>query len=172
MRPCGYRECGIDRVISIHAPREGCDRGDSQIVRWIIIFQSTHPVRGATSSFVPSAYGASFQSTHPVRGATPRFCRLVPMPLFQSTHPVRGATCNTPMMFCTTAIFQSTHPVRGATLLILAHGRFASLHISIHAPREGCDGARVRACARDQGISIHAPREGCDGTNGVRALLL
>ena len=33
--------------------------------------------------------------------------------------------------------------------------------ISIHAPREGCDGA-TDGCAVYYCISIHAPREGCD----------
>ncbi len=34
--------------ISIHAPREGCDRPVSHPVRSRKVFQSTHPVRGAT----------------------------------------------------------------------------------------------------------------------------
>ena len=34
------------------------------------VFQSTHPVRGATSVFSSGASEALFQSTHPVRGAT------------------------------------------------------------------------------------------------------
>ena len=60
---------------------------------------------------------------------------------FQSTHPVRGAT------FILGALwyrheFQSTHPVRGAT-----------------------DDAEL--CAETLRISIHAPREGCDGRNGT-----
>ena len=36
--------------ISIHAPREGCDRPVSHPVRSRKVFQSTHPVRGATCS--------------------------------------------------------------------------------------------------------------------------
>ena len=36
------------------------------------------------------------------------------------------------------------------------------LNISIHAPREGCDGTRRRAGTSCSTISIHAPREGCD----------
>ena len=79
---------------------------------------------------------AQFQSTHPVRGATLRLASLVSIMLFQSTHPVRGATQRV-QYFWVTNQFQSTHPVRGAT-----HPRAAGEggpHISIHAPREGCD---------------------------------
>ena len=56
--------------------------------------------------------------------------------------------------------FQSTHPVRGAT-----DGNYvpkARFNISIHAPREGCDGALIDKMQAALNISIHAPREGCD----------
>ena len=33
-----------------------------------------------------------FQSTHPMRGATGSLRSLPPLPVFQSTHPMRGAT--------------------------------------------------------------------------------
>ena len=47
-----------------------------ELVRHAGQFQSTHPVRGATSMAVISAATVSrFQSTHPVRGAT-AFARL------------------------------------------------------------------------------------------------
>ena len=36
-------------TISIHAPREGGDHGQRRSGRGVIIFQSTPPVRGATS---------------------------------------------------------------------------------------------------------------------------
>ena len=57
---------------------------------------------------------------------------------FQSTHPVRGATPD-PNESNIHVEFQSTHPVRGATGIkaALASGLTP---ISIHAPREGCDG--------------------------------
>ena len=41
------------RVISIHAPRAGCDLGANGVMDDIHTFQSTHPVRGATAT--PSA---------------------------------------------------------------------------------------------------------------------
>ena len=55
--------------ISIHAPREGCDKPDGY--PFLVDNQSTHPVRGATSrSRRILASEHRFQSTHPVRGAT------------------------------------------------------------------------------------------------------
>ena len=56
--------------ISIHAPREGCDAPFSTICATESVFQSTHPVRGATGRFVGRDGIEVFQSTHPVRGAT------------------------------------------------------------------------------------------------------
>ena len=73
--PCGVRlwmstaRCS-PCAISIHAPRAGCDYQLAPIRAACAIFQSTHPVRGATT-FVHSFYLLFlFQSTHPVRGAT------------------------------------------------------------------------------------------------------
>ena len=40
-----------DRVISIHAPHEGCDRVSFRIASETFLFQSTHPMRGATAGF-------------------------------------------------------------------------------------------------------------------------
>ena len=83
----------FEDYISIHAPRAGCD---------------TTPAKSSLSFFL-------FQSTHPVRGATVcRVCSTSSM-LFQSTHPVRGATTTERPVVATSRVFQSTHPVRGAT---------------------------------------------------------
>ena len=168
--------------ISIHAPREGCDcRAGDGLQRFL--FQSTHPVRGATArNIIRSACHGIFQSTHPVRGATYAGDQATCCEVFQSTHPVRGATSGWTTCLITRAVisihapregcdrrpaglanrqptFQSTHPVRGATMPAKPHQ--SRIVISIHAPREGCDCIRntpVRYCP----ISIHAPREGCD----------
>ena len=59
--------------------------------------------------------------------------------------------------------FQSTHPVRGATVgRVLRGGEFL---LSIHAPREGCDGFDHHCWGVFGVLSIHAPREGCDLQN-------
>ena len=46
--PCrrGHGRHGM--VISIHAPREGCDTTSKPTFALRVKFQSTHPVRGAT----------------------------------------------------------------------------------------------------------------------------
>ena len=91
--------------------------------------------------FVP----VRFQSTHPVRGATDSLHEIAAWWKFQSTHPVRGATV-TDSVWIYLESFQSTHPVRGATLSMTEYGdQFA---ISIHAPREGCDGRMPQDDAR------------------------
>ena len=102
-------------LISIHAPREGCDaaqglpfNGDRQD------FNPRTPrgVRPVQSGSVGRSY--EFQSTHPARGATTIIKSLSAPNLFQSTHPARGATAS--------------------------HAQAQShWFISIHAPREGCD---------------------------------
>ena len=93
--------CGVRRLA---AKAKGAD----------VVFQSTHPVRGATRSSRPGIHPPAFQSTHPVRGATDGKLREDKTKVFQSTHPVRGATS-------------------GASTLM------NMIHISIHAPRAGCD---------------------------------
>ena len=145
-------------------------------------FQSTHPLRGATSwrfqflsrsaDFNPrtpcgvrpglesiSLPQSTFQSTHPLRGATAIFNRVeFDTFTFQSTHPLRGAT-KTRRRLGRSSIFQSTHPLRGATYVgdrLWTPSRFQSTH-----PLRG-------ATIRDNAefgvycISIHAPLAGCD----------
>ena len=103
------------QVISIHAPRAGCDAAAKFRVAPIAYFnprtpygvrryqtrdcqagekfQSTHPIRGATFGFTMSSnFTLIFQSTHPIRGATVTKSAKMPIWLFQSTHPIRGAT--------------------------------------------------------------------------------
>ena len=189
--------------ISIHAPRAGCD---STLVRWLALedisihapragcdlryygftinrsrFQSTHPVRGATSTTIRSNRRARFQSTHPVRGATISVSRRLdvlqdfnprtPCGVRRSRNHLRLADGNfNPRTPCGvrpldkisadyTREFQSTHPVRGATLLVA--GDFRVTHISIHAPRAGCDSWR---CEGRCGQHHFNPRTPC----GVR----
>ena len=78
--------------ISIHAPLAGCDSGVERIELMEAIFQSTHPLRGATISLNDLVFSLIFQSTHPLRGATFKIESRLKRGLFQSTHPLRGAT--------------------------------------------------------------------------------
>ena len=77
-----------------------------------------------------------FQSTHPVWGATVVWIGQFRSTLFQSTHPVWGATGH-PLCVSYVVAFQSTHPVWGAT--VSTSRDVSSGNVSIHAPRVGCD---------------------------------
>ena len=57
-------------AISIHAPLAGCDMLDKLGIKDDYLFQSTHPLRGATMRALAMRGQAIFQSTHPLRGAT------------------------------------------------------------------------------------------------------
>ena len=80
--------------ISIHAPREGCDKGTSGTNRWIADFNPRTPrgVRPVAEVYVSGQFN-KFQSTHPARGATGWGHYGESWGIkFQSTHPARGAT--------------------------------------------------------------------------------
>ena len=74
--PCGVRLDGLAvgvcvKLVSIHAPRAGCDQKKLATLQSSIKFQFTHPVRGATTRQVTlNGQRVWFQFTHPVRGAT------------------------------------------------------------------------------------------------------
>ena len=123
--------------ISIHAPREGCDELEDIAEFDGDEFQSTHPVRGATTMPSPPPMRRRFQSTHPVRGATLVQARTRNFNKISIHAPREG--CDVPSCLAIAApfLFQSTHPVRGATGA--RHLAFDGFLISIHAPREGCD---------------------------------
>ena len=80
-------------LVSIHAPREGCDIWRALWRYNAPTFQFTHPGRGATDLQTVNAYLAkSFNSRTP--GGVRRVVRsLTAIPrAFQFTHPGRGAT--------------------------------------------------------------------------------
>ena len=119
-----------------------------------LLFQSTHPARGATSHLLRQIPTLQFQSTHPARGATfsqthapcspfhfnprtPRGVRLVANYTcqygnkFQSTHPARGATFHLPNMLDASINFNPRTP-RGVRQQTLPKSReFAWLNLLI-----------------------------------------
>ena len=120
-------------LVSIHAPRVGCD----------IYLQL---VRLAVSCFNPRTPGG-------VRLQC--FVSVVQL-LSVSIHAPR-AGCDT---ICRSAIrnysrFQSTHPARGATKLY--PNEFAGIPVSIHAPRPGCDGTTPLGVAPDKRFNPRTP---------------
>ena len=151
--------------ISIHAPREGCDKTTIRAVLITLIFQSTHPARGATHSFpIPSNGYGNFNprtprgvrhseglagqgdgdiSIHaPREGCDPFILPQLLQSLPISIHAPREGCDQTVEWDEPFTSFQSTHPARGATPLVF----FCNLlfGISIHAPREGCDSRTPR----------------------------
>ncbi len=118
--PCGVRPVLLVdrhavRLISIHAPLAGCDYLMPEFPAEDVIFQSTHPLRGATRTPCGVRPVACISIHAPLAGCDsifPRRCR--PAAEFQSTHPLRGAT----------------NPVNHKAVVRL---------ISIHAPLAGCD---------------------------------
>ena len=138
--------CGVRQYITIGIPD-------------IIAFQSTHPLRGATSLSWVYFSSSSFQSTHPLRGATTDggietidFIISIHAPLagcdFRTAHRspyrhdfnprtpcgVRPPPTRAPFL---PTKFQSTHPLRGATTR--GSAVLPPAEISIHAPLAGCD---------------------------------
>ena len=137
----------VQRVISIHAPLTGSDRGVCPPRCGIRSFQSTLPSRGATLFGQRSALARSDfnpRSPHGERQAAvkDRFCE-------PSNFNPRSPHGERLVNFCTcysTSLFQSTLPSRGAT-------------------------SRVNSLCAWMTISIHAPLTGSDGTNSSNVIL-
>ena len=95
--PCGERHDADNAylrstAISIHAPHAGSDNSPGFARVILFIFQSTLPMRGATtvSPFV-SLRGFLFQSTLPMRGATRRTTLMTTMSLISIHAPHAGS---------------------------------------------------------------------------------
>ena len=102
-------------LVSIHAPREGCDLYRVLCVSLTRVFQFTHPGRGATPPPPPSTASSKFQFTHPGRGATQHVLSVLSSLLSFNSRTPGGVR-------------------RGGHV-----GEYHFDHVSIHAPREGCD---------------------------------
>ncbi len=121
--PCGVRlgsvsVLGVVYSVSIHAPRAGCDSTSSSTSLYLLGFQFTHPVRGATNVKNQVLYASgTFQFTHPVRGATwaSPFVRTSSCPHVSIHAPRAGCDFYRCDYRGHDEAFQFTHPVRGAT---------------------------------------------------------
>ena len=101
--------------ISIHAPRAGSDQTPDGATNGIGLFQSTLPVRGATTRVCKKGRGHNISIHAPRAGSDRPYRRGTPPSTeFQSTLPVRGAT-RASRCPSKNGRFQSTLPVRGAT---------------------------------------------------------
>ena len=128
---------GAAEIISIHAAREG---GDSMLLwrpRNRMVFQSTPPVKAATSDLIPVYYYAKI-SIHAAREGGDLIGQLKNFALDISIHAAREGGDLTRRFSLPDGIqFQSTPPVkaatRGACMCVPPY------KISIHAAREGGD---------------------------------
>ena len=142
--PCGERR-GFKHFIpaeeiSIHTPLAGSDVSRCFSPPHSSIFQSTLPLRGATS-------GHRWRTVH---GQI-------------SIHaPLAGSDMPTMPYATNSEIFQSTLPLRGATSI--AVGLSIPSQISIHTPLAGSDSPAARFHP-PRLISIHTPLAGSDPTS-------
>ena len=113
------------------------------------VFQSTHPMRGATRRRHQRCLGREISIHAPHAGCERNFNPRTPCGVRRAgrRRPARAAT------------FQSTHPMRGATVSCAVNVTLQ--RISIHAPHAGCD-PRIQLHSAGKRISIHAPHAGCD----------
>ena len=151
----------IAELVSIHAPREGCDRTAPRVGLWEKCFNSRTPGGVRPLLARRRTHSNGFQFTHPGRGATdggrlgkqrrgvsihaPRegcdlrlWYSLRTLRSFNSRTPggVRRAVRLSVIAFC--SCFNSRTPggVRPTTYYATSS---AGQAVSIHAPREGCD---------------------------------
>ena len=148
MRPLWDAIKGTPCNISIHAPLTGCDKTTNTTSSRKAKFQSTHPLRDATT-----AMKATLTTDWNFNPRTPYGMRLV---FYFCFSYVCSISIHAPLTGCDAKIigksessvkFQSTHPLRDATGGV-PHISVWGLSISIHAPLTGCDctGNRVSHC--------------------------
>ncbi|EFR34561.1 hypothetical protein HMPREF9294_0148 [Porphyromonas asaccharolytica PR426713P-I] len=133
---CRISSC-TSYLVSIHAPRAGCDlylfRGGGRRHR----FQFTHPVRDAILRSPGYSYTLSGFNSRTPCGVRLLVCRcLVRSISFNSRTPC-GVRQLRKYIGNVMYVFQFTHPVRGATHAEVVPCGYA--RVSIHAPRAGCD---------------------------------
>ena len=136
--PCGVRPCCSSGMcwiknISIHAPRVGCDASTLRPPGLDCLFQSTHPVWGATTTL------------HISRRLSLDFNPRTPCGVRLGRQEERGQADKdfNPRTPCGVRLFAC----------LIFHSDF---YISIHAPRVGCDGRpSISYMGQDQFQSTH-----------------
>ena len=129
-------------VISIHAPRVGCDQQTARLTTRCGDFNPRTPCGVRLLQNLRIREENVFQSTHPVWGATGDAGVMVRYQSFQSTHPVWGATLCCLRQRRRTLDFNPRTPC--GVRLWEPGGGAPQWESSIHAPRVGCDGFHLR----------------------------
>ena len=155
--------------------------------KFIRVFQSTLPAKGATFVCVIGGLKDLFQSTLPAKGATMGCCNWCCSFRFQSTLPAKGATLENASRKQGQVSIHAPREGSDFSRKIDRSGRRDSFnprsprrerlavtfeesgrYVSIHAPREGSD-LIVISTSIYKPVSIHAPREGSDMTRMIPA---
>ena len=162
--PCGGRPCsawGAYGAYSYFNPRPPCGGRPHALKGGLLLyhFNPRPPCGGRQERAVKKFEEILFQSTPPVRGATTRSRRGVQPPEDISIHaPRAGGDADTPSgLFC--AVISIHAPRAGGDCF--PRPRVVQVGISIHAPRAGGDSCYPVRRGRFP-ISIHAPRAGGD----------
>ena len=125
----------------------------------LYVFQSTHPLRGATASGVDLAVMADISIHAPLAGCDLHLAVWHHKDGISIHAPLAGCDLWLNFGLCINCLFQSTHPLRGATVQTVCAKAIDA--ISIHAPLAGCDNTCM--CLRLRGDHFN-PRTPC----GVR----
>ena len=132
------KTCNAWFLISIHAPREGCDCQTVSRLRLVHGISIHAPREGCDHDAIGHLGQIDVISIHaPREGCDSAHRRENATDAISIHAPREGCDRRTRAKYPNRYRFQSTHPVRGAT-----HALFWADYdgmISIHAPREGCD---------------------------------
>ncbi len=152
--------------ISIHAPLAGCDGVHGAAVRSCMHFNPRTPC--GVRPHIGQAFGRKglFQSTHPLRGATVTAASAIAAMQISIHAPLAG--CDIAAKYPQLDLQQiSIHAPLAGCDWRGADPRGRRHAISIHAPLAGCDRCPADKTYLRRPISIHAPLAGCDMTRGV-----
>ena len=143
-----------DLDVSIHAPRAGRDLGGASPSFLEKGFNPRAPCGARLSVTFPFFVGCLFQSTRPVRGATSFARSSISYRMFQSTRPVRGATHAADEG--DRAFVVSIHAPRAGRDEAQEEAEDI-LRVSIHAPRAGRDVRLLRTALMRSCFNPRAP---------------
>ena len=155
-----FAQSGAQKMISIHAPREGERPASVCLLSSTALFQSTLPARGSDINLPAGVYAnGGFQSTLPARGSDFYASNQRRANVQISIHaPREGERRGLDNTRATTGNFNPRSPRGGATArlrkIIMLPLKFQST-----LPARGSDRGMPLAKAAGK-ISIHAPREG------------
>ena len=138
MRPLKNWYGYADKQISIHAPHAGCDFRCQHFLEQTPIFQSTHPMRGATEASI--RYIFSSEDFNPRTPCGVRHAASVagyPIPLISIHAPHAGCDCKSGCISGGHSNFNPRTPCGVRRSIPLPTSPEDS--ISIHAPHAGCD---------------------------------